>query len=578
LACSARIYGDVLVFVPEQSRITRQFVLEKGKERAFKLNPGVRKYFIEVEKSTLSDLRGDFERVRDSLRDGYGLPGDLTIDFFALRRLPLVLRGEEGRNSSGDRWKATITLWNGKEIIHVETGRMERCLGLAVDVGTTTVAAYLCDLTSGEVIHSDSIMNPQVRYGEDVLSRLTFAELHEQGLNKLHGEIIDGINDLARRMTERTGLLQEDILEVVFVFNTAMHHITLGIEPFSLGRSPFAAGVKCSQNIKARDLGINVCPGANIYIPPVVAGFVGADNVALLIAEEPHKDPEKVLMCVDIGTNCEINISKGNRMLSTSCATGPALEGAQIKFGMRAASGAIEKVRIEPVTLEVSYLTTGQESWCTETGKTGARGICGSGIIDLVAEMFKAGIIDNTGRFNMGLNSPRTRRGDDGRPEFVVAWACETAIGKDITFTQGDVRAVQLAKAALYVGARFLIKKLRVDRVDGIALAGAFGSYINRESAMVIGMIPDCAPEKVVAVGNAAGDGAKLALFDMEKREEAEFIAGRVEFVETAVEPDFQARFTEAMAFPHSLDSFPHVRHILEQIPDAQPPGKYSLE
>ncbi|MGB9904935.1 MAG: ASKHA domain-containing protein, partial [Desulfotomaculales bacterium] len=387
------------------------------------------------------------------------------------------------------------------------------------------------------------------------------------GLQKMHEAIIEGINTLAQRMTERVGLVPEDILEVTLVFNTAMQHIALGIEPSFLGRSPFTAGVKSSLNIKARDLGIKVCPTANVHTLPVEAGFVGPDNVGVLIAEEPYREPEKIRMCIDIGTNGEIDIGNAKKMMCTSCATGPALEGAQIKFGMRAAPGAIEKIKIDPVSLEPSYKVIGLEKWYPEVKKTEAKGICGSGIIDIVAELFKAGIIDRNGRFNMKLNSPRVRRGEDGRPEYVLAWADETSIGRDITFTQGDVRAVQLAKAALYVGARYLMEKLGVDRVDSITLAGAFGNYINKESAMVIGMIPDCDLENVQAVGNAAGDGAKLALLDVGKREEAAWIAKEIEFVETAVEPDFQERFAAAMAFPHSKDKFPHIQHILDGIP-----------
>lgn len=559
LACCCEVLGDVLVFVPEESRGAKQVVLETGKERHFNLNPAVRKYYVEMEPATLEDHRGDFERLREALHHKYNLPIDLEIDFFVLRNLPNVVR--EGQ------WKVTATIWNNREIVRVEPGLQETCVGLAVDVGTTTVAAYLCDLRTGKVLVVDSMMNPQVRYGEDVLSRITYAMMNEDGLEKMHQAIIDGLNTLAQRMTEKIGLLPTDIVDMTLVFNTAMQHIALGIDPRYLGRSPFTAGTKSSRNIKARDLGIKISRGAYVHTLPVEAGFVGPDNVAVLIAEEPYKEKEKIRMVIDIGTNGEIDIGNEKRLLCTSCATGPALEGAQIKFGMRAAPGAIEKVRIDPRTLEVSYKVIGQEKWYPEITKTDAKGICGSGIIDVVAQLFRAGIIDRSGRFNMKINHPRLRRGEDGKPEFVIAWADETSIGKDITFTQADVRAVQLAKAALYVGAKYLMEKLGVDKVDSITLAGAFGNYIDRESAMVIGMIPDCDLENVVAVGNAAGDGAKLALLDVDKREEAAWIARRVEFVETAIEPDFQTRFAAAMAFPHSTDKFPHIQHILDAIP-----------
>jgi len=558
LACCAQVLGDLLVFVPEESRGAKQVVLETGKERVFNLNPAVHKYYIEMEPATLEDHRSDAERIKDALHARYGLPRDLNVDYLVLRGLPNVVR--EGH------WKVTVTVWNRREIVLVEPGLVQQALGLAVDVGTTTVAAYLCDLRTGEVLVVDSMMNPQVRYGEDVLSRITYSMMNDDGLEKMHGAIIDGINTLARRMTEKINLTPDAILEVTLVFNTVMQHIALGIEPSYIGRSPFTAGTKEAQNIKARDLGIKVWKAANVHTLPVEAGFVGPDNVGVLIAEEPYKEPEKIRMVIDIGTNGEIDIGNARRLLCTSCATGPALEGAQIKFGMRAAPGAIEKVRIDPATLEVSYRVIGQDKWYPELKKTDAKGICGSGIIDVVAELFKSGIIQKSGRFNLKLDSPRVRKGEDGRPEYVLAWADETSIGKDITFTQADVRAVQLAKAALYVGSRYLMEKLGVGKLDSVTLAGAFGSYIDKESAMVIGMFPDCDLDNVTAVGNAAGDGAKLALLDVGKRDEAAWIAREVEFVETAIEPDFQERFAAAMAFPHSVDKFPHIEHILAKV------------
>ena len=558
LSCCAEVLGDLLVFVPEESRGAKQVVLETGKERVFNLNPAVRKYYIEMQAATLEDHRSDAERIKDALNAKYGLPRELNFDYPILRDLPTIVREAH--------WKVTVTVWNRQEIILVEPGLVQRSLGLAVDVGTTTVAAYLCDLHTGQVLVVDSMMNPQVRYGEDVLSRITYAMMNDDGLEKMHAAIIDGINTLARRMTEKLDLTPELILEVTLVFNTVMQHIALGIEPSHIGRSPFTAGTKEAQNIKARDLGIKVWKAANVHTLPVEAGFVGPDNVGVLIAEEPYKEPEKMRMVIDIGTNGEIDIGNAKRLLCTSCATGPALEGAQIKFGMRAAPGAIEKVRVDPETLEASYKIIGRDEWYPELKKADVKGICGSGIIDVVAELFKSGIIQKSGRFNMKLDSPRVRKGEDGRPEYVLAWADETSIGKDIAFTQGDVRAVQLAKSALYVGSRYLMEKLGAQNLDSVTLAGAFGSYIDKESAMLIGMFPDCDLDNVLAVGNAAGDGAKLALLDVGKREEAARIAREVEFVETAIEPDFQERFAAAMAFPHSTDKFPHIEHILAKV------------
>ncbi|MHB8917522.1 MAG: ASKHA domain-containing protein, partial [Desulfocucumaceae bacterium] len=460
LACISMVEGDVLVFVPEESRGAKQVVLEHGKERIYNMDPAVRKYYVEMERATLEDHRGDYERIRQALHEKYSLPADLGIDYFVLLELPDAVRD--------GNWCVTATVWNDREIIRVEPGLAERCVGLAVDIGTTTVAAYLCDLRSGEVLVTDSMMNPQVRYGEDVLSRITYHMMNDDGLEKMHRAIIDGVNTLAARMTKKVDLDHNDIVEVTLVFNTVMQHIALGIDPKFVGRSPFTAGVKSSMDLKARDLGIKVNRCANVHTLPVEAGFVGPDNVGVLIAEEPYKQSEKIRLCIDIGTNGEIDLGNADRMMCTSCATGPALEGAQIKFGMRAAPGAIERIRISPDNLEPTYKVIGKEDWYPNIQKTDAKGICGSGIIDIITELFRSGIIATSGRFNIKLSgkTPRVRKGEDGRPEYVICWAGETAIGKDITITQGDVRAVQLAKAALYCGAEYLMEKLGVSKVD----------------------------------------------------------------------------------------------------------------
>lgn len=558
LACATQILGDVLVFVPEESRKADQVVLQTGKERMFKLNPAVRNYYVEMARATLDDHRDDLRRLQDALKDQFGLD-NLSMDYFVLRELPNMIRD--------GGWKVTASVLYGREIIDVKSGFAEKWYGIGIDVGTTTVAAYLCDLRTGEMLVKDGMMNPQVRYGEDVLSRITYAMMNEDGRDKLQDAIIEGINTLAVRMTEKVGLKATDVLEITLVFNTAMHHCLLNLEPKYMGRSPFAPAISAPFDVKARDLGINIAKAANVHILPVEAGFVGPDNVSVLIAEEPYKQDEEVRLLIDIGTNGEIDLGNRKKLLSTSCATGPALEGAQIKFGMRAAPGAIEKLRIDPETLECTYQVIGDDNWHGRGSKGNAKGICGSGIIDMVAEVFKAGIIDRTGKFNMKLETGRIRRDENGKAEYVLVYAEDSGIGKDITVTQGDVRAVQLAKAALYVGAKMLMRHLGADKIDRVTLAGAFGSFIDKESSMVIGLFPDCDLDRVAAVGNAAGDGAQAALLDVNKRIEARDVAASVEFVETAVEHDFQARFAEAMAFPHSIDPFPSIQHILDKIP-----------
>jgi uncharacterized 2Fe-2S/4Fe-4S cluster protein (DUF4445 family) len=409
-------------------------------------------------------------------------------------------------------------------------------------------------------------MNPQVPYGEDVMSRITYAMSNADGLATMQSAIIAGLNDICQRVAAEIGKKGPNPAHVIddltIVFNTAMHHIFLGMDPTYIGRSPFIPAVQNSLDVKARDLGIRIAPGAYIHVLPIEAGFVGADNVGVLIAEEPYNQDEMVLI-IDIGTNGELLLGNRNKVCSTSCATGPAFEGAQIKFGMRAAPGAIETVNIDPETKEPRYKVIGKADWHTNVSKVKAKGLCGSGIIEVVAEMFKAGIIDKSVRFVMDLGTPRVRKDVDGKPEYVLAWADETSINADITITQADVRALQLAKGALYTGAKLMMQRLGVEKLDRVVLAGAFGSHINKEASMVLGMFPDCDLDKVYAVGNAAGDGSRMALVNRHKRTEANERARWVEFVEIATDPKFEKEFMMAMHIPHMKDKFPNVKALL---------------
>jgi|Deesub1362B_J571_1020462.scaffolds.fasta_scaffold00061_16 uncharacterized 2Fe-2S/4Fe-4S cluster protein (DUF4445 family) len=560
LACAAEIHGDLKIFVPERSRAGKQVVRKAAKELSITLDPAVKKYNIELKPPSLEEMTtGDMERVLDFLEEKYGLKG-LSFDYYALKELQDVLRKGQ--------WRATVSVWMDREVIKVEPGFVENSYGIAVDIGTTTVVGYLCDLNTGKVINTESMMNPQVPYGEDVMSRITYAMTNPEGLQKMQSAIIEGLNEIIRNVTADLRTDGKDggtaIVDMTVVFNTAMHHIFLGLNPEYIGRSPFIPALQHSIDLKARDIGINISPGAYLHVLPLEAGFVGADNVGVLIAEEPYNQDEIVLI-IDIGTNGELLLGNRQRICSTSCATGPAFEGAQIKFGMRAAPGAIEKVRIDPETKECYYKVIGKADWHTYLQEVNAKGICGSGIIDAVAEMFKAGIIDKTGKFVKGLDTPRIRLDSDGKPEYVLAWAEETSIGTDITITQADVRALQLAKAALYAGAKLMMKKMGIQKLDRVILAGAFGSYIDRESALTLGMFPDCDIKRVYAVGNAAGDGARMALLNREKRREASERARWVEFMEIAVEPDFEREFMQAMHIPHMKDSFPHLKSLFEK-------------
>ncbi len=548
LACAAAVRGDLLIMVPEESRTGGQVVRKEATQRAITLNPAIRLFPVTLDPPSLSRPLGDYERLVAALGERFGIPRP-AIDYPALLQLPGALR--QGN------WSVTAALWMEREIVAVFPGEIGETYGLAVDVGSTTVAGYLCSLRTGEIIATESLMNPQVAYGEDVIARITYATDHPDGMKKMRGAIIECLNTLVQTITGEHGLSPADILEVTVVGNTAMHHLLLGIDPRALGVSPFIPAVHRSLDIKARDLGLRAHPAANVHLLPVEAGFVGADNVGVLIAEEPYRREEMVLI-IDVGTNGEMVMGNRERLLSASCATGPALEGAHIRFGMRAAPGAIERIRIDPETREVSFKIIGEGRWRPEVPITGAKGICGSGIIDGVAELSRAGIIDKTGRFRTDLATKRLRM-NDGRPEFVIAWPEESALGKAITIGQQDVRSVQLAKGALYTGAKLMMKHLGITKLDRVILAGAFGSYIDKTAAMRLGMFPDCDLERVSSVGNAAGDGARIALLDREKRVEAETIARQVEYLELTTEKEFQEEFMTALAIPHERDAFPHL-------------------
>jgi uncharacterized 2Fe-2S/4Fe-4S cluster protein (DUF4445 family) len=555
LSCVTKIHGDVLIFVPEESRKGKQVVRKAATDRKIDVNPAVRNYYVEMTPATLEDTTGDWERITEQLRKVHGVEG-LTIDYLALLTLQDTVR-------KGD-WKVTVSVWMGKEAIAVHPGKVEESYGLAVDVGTTTVAGYLCELSTGKLLATDSMMNPQVTFGEDVMSRITYAMTHKDGLKRMNDAIIDGLNRLAGQVAAQAGIKRRDIVDWTIVGNTAMHHIYMNIYPEYIGKAPFPPAIHASVDVKARDMGLKISPGAYVHALPIEAGFVGADNVGVLIAEEPY-NRDDLMLIIDIGTNGELVLGNKEKLISSSCATGPAFEGAHIKFGMRAAPGAIEKVHIDPETKEPRYKVIGKELWSDESKDMGARGICGSGIMDVVAQMYVSGVMLKNGRLNNELEHPRMRQGEEGW-EYVLAWADETSIGQDITVNQGDIRAVQLAKGAMCAGAKLMMRRLGIDKLDRVILAGAFGSYIDPQQAMIMGLFPDCDLKKVYAVGNAAGDGARIALLNVDKRKEANVYARKVEYVELTVEGNFEKEFAQAMYFPHMKDKYPHLKGL---VPDS---------
>ena len=566
LACTACLHGDVLVTVPEESRAQKQIIRKSATERAIEIKPAIRKVYVEVDEAQLGEHRGDWGRLQSALADQWQLH-HLRVDLPVLRRLQPVLRK--------GKWAVTVTLWHDQEVIDVQSGYEEGIYGLAVDIGSTTVAGFLCDLRTGEILATDSLMNPQVTYGEDLMSRVSYAMMHTDGLEKMHNAIIDTLNRLASSMARQANLRARDIHEAVMVGNTTMTHILLGISPTELGGAPFALANRDAMDIKARELNLRLHPGAYVHVLPAQAGHVGADNVAVLIAEEPYQQDEHVLI-VDVGTNAEIVLGNRSWLYSASSPTGPAFEGAQIAYGVRATPGAIERVRIDPVTKIARFKVIGDERWSNEWQRGAnvppelqpnhlAIGICGSGIIEAVAEMFVAGILWPDGRFNERCESDRIIW-EDRAGAYILATAQETATEKPILVTQNDVRNIQLAKAALYAGAKLLMNQAGITTLDRILLAGAFGSYIDPKYAMILGLIPDCALDKVYAVGNAAGDGARIALLNRDKRIEAQRIATWTHYIETAVDPDFQTEFVNAIHIPNHKDAFPHLADILPAV------------
>ncbi len=559
LACIATVREDLLVYVPEASRPGRQVIDKDARTIAIDPDPAVTAYVLQLPEASLADPAGDFERLARVLEERHGLAG-LSIDLFALQRIGGAMRA--------GGWEVTVTVWMDREIVRVRPGKAPPGYGLAVDLGTTTIAAYVCDLETLEVVATVSMMNPQIQYAEDVVSRIHYCYNEPDGLQRMKDSVVQGLNTLVERavdaVRERTGrdIDREDIEDVAVCGNTCMHHLLLGLDPDPLGCVPFTPTRQGGLDVKARSIGLSVNPSAYVYLLPNIAGFVGGDNVGVILAEEPHNSEDTVLI-VDIGTNGELVIGNRERMIcsSCSCATGPALEGGQIEFGVRAAPGAIERVRIDPDTREVDYKVVGRSAWRSgsDPAEMQARGICGSAVLDVLAGLYAAGVVDGSGAFDPAAVADRLRYNPDReQKEFVLAWAPETVIGRDVVITQNDIRQIQLAKAAIYAGSKLMLQRMHLERPDRIKIAGAFGNHIDIHLALALGLFPDCPPERITAVGNAAGDGCRAALLDRKKRREAEDIARRVEYVELTLMPDFQDHLLDAIHIPHRTDAFPH--------------------
>jgi len=556
LSCQARILADIRIDVPPGSQLHQQVVRKPHEAHPIELDPVVRLYYTMVSGPAAEQAGGDEQHLKQALENDFGLTG-LTLDFHALQALQGALR--EGG------WQVTVAVRDDKRIVAVRTGFTDRVYGAAVDVGSTTIAVQLCDLSSGEVLASAGAMNPQIRYGEDLMSRVSYAMQNPGGAARLSEAVRAAIDELLQGVIAEAGVDSALVLELTLVANPVMHHLLLGLDPAPLGASPFALATDHAVETTAAELGLGLAAGARAYLLPCIAGHIGADTAGVLLAERPW-DLDAISLIVDVGTNAEIIVGNRGRLLVASSPTGPAFEGAQISAGQRAAPGAIERVRIDPQTLEPRFKVIGSDLWSddpgfgTQPGTPRITGICGSGIIEAIACMYLAGIILPDGTIDGSLSTRNTRIEARGRTWSYLLHAAKP----EIRILQSDVRAIQLAKAALYAGARLLLDRLGVDKPDRIRLAGAFGSHIDTRYATALGMIPDCQPARVSSAGNAAGTGARIALLSKAARDEIEARVRCVERVETAAEKDFQQYFVDAMAIPHARDEFPNLSQIVD--------------
>jgi uncharacterized 2Fe-2S/4Fe-4S cluster protein (DUF4445 family) len=545
LGCAAHIQSDVVIDVPPESQVHRQVVRKRAGVDNLPVDPVVRLYYVEVAEPDLASPTGDAERLLLALAGQWNLD-ELVIDQRVLTELQPTLR--QGK------WTVTVAV-RASRVVAIWPGFRDRALGVAFDIGSTTIAGHLCDLFTGAVLASGGRMNPQIGFGEDLMSRVSYVMMNDEGAERLTTVVRGALNDLVGELTAEAGMERSDILEVAVVGNPIMHHLFLGFDPRELGTAPFALVTTAALETPAESLGLSVHPAASVYTLPCIAGHVGADSAGVILSEGPHRQTEMALV-VDVGTNAEIVLGNKERLLAASSPTGPAFEGAQISSGQRAAPGAIERVRIDRETFEPRIKVIGQDMWSDEEGfnTEAVTGICGSGIIEAIVELFLAGIITSDGvivdREGFDRIAPTGR-------------TFSYRLHDQVTITQNDVRAIQLAKAALRAGCDLLMDQMGVDRVAQIRLAGAFGSHIDPIYAMALGLVPDCDPEKVSGAGNAAGVGAMMALLSSESRSEIEEVARTVEKVETAVEPRFQEHFVAAMAFPHKTDRYPKLSQVL---------------
>lgn len=561
LGCRAEILGDVVIDIPAESQVHQQVVRKEAADVVLEARPEVELITLEVTEAQLDTAGGDLERLLEAIEFETGY-AQLKVDASVLRKLQPALRKGS--------WRVTLAVYAQTRVIAIWPGRQTQAYGLAVDIGSTTIAGHLCDLADGKVLASGGMMNPQIRFGEDLMSRVSYSMMNPGGDLEMTRVVREGINRLIDQLLEQATVERDYLLDAVLVGNPVMHHLFLGIDPLELGGAPFALAVQDALNMPARELQLNMADGARAYLLPCIAGHVGADAAAVVLAEAPYKQ-EAITLIIDVGTNAEIVLGNKERIVAASSPTGPAFEGAQILHGQRAAPGAIERVRIDPLSLEPRYKVIGVDVWSDEAGfdeavgETGVTGICGSGIIEVMAELFLAGVILQDGVVNPEKAAVFSRVEQTGK-----TCAYRLVDGEPgIVITQNDIRAIQLAKATLYASVKLLMDKLGVGKIERIRFAGAFGAHIDPKYAMLLGMVPDCPLSAVKAIGNAAGTGARIALVNQAARQEIETEVNRLEKIETAIETNFQDYFIAAMALPHQHDAFPNLSKVVV-LPEVQ--------
>lgn len=560
LSCSSQVLGDLVIDVPQDTVINAQVVRKAATDRVIERNAAVQLCYVEVDEPDMHKPLGDLDRLKVMLEKDWGWK-DLLIAPHLIPQIQGILRK--------GNWGVTAAIHRDMDssrpfIVGLWPGLKNEAYGIACDIGSTTIAMHLVSLLSGRIVASSGTSNPQIRFGEDLMSRVSYVMMNPDGREAMTKAVRGAVNSLIGKVCEEGEVDRHDILDMVFVGNPIMHHLFLGIDPTELGQAPFALAVSGALQYWAHEIDIDVNRGARLYMLPCIAGHVGADAAGATLAEGPYRQ-DRMMLLVDVGTNAEIVLGNRQRVVAASSPTGPAFEGAEISSGQRAAPGAIERVRIDPQTLEPKFRVIGVDKWSDEDGfaeasaAVGVTGICGSAIIEVVAEMYLSGIISEDGVVDGAMAEKSPRIIQNGRTFSYLLHEGD----QRITVTQNDVRAIQLAKAALYAGIKLLMEKLDIDHVDTIRFAGAFGSFIDPKYAMVLGLIPDCELSEVKAVGNAAGTGALMALLNRGHRREIEETIKKIEKIETALESKFQEHFVYAMALPNKVDTFPKLAQVV---------------